>query len=333
MLLKGKAAVITGGARGIGGATAALFVRHGCRVVIADLLDVDGSRLAAILGAAAIFIRCDVTKEDEIEAAVALCVQRFGRIDVMFNNAGSGGTLQTVESMKVNDWDRVQDILLRSVVLGTKHAVRAMRAAGHGGSIINTASVAALEGGVGPIAYSVAKAGVISFSQQAAVPLGKHEIRVNAICPGGIMTPLIVGAGVGDKSWTGKVGLTDEMVGALIEEREAEFALMQPIRRAGRPGDIANTALYLASELSTYVTGQRIVVDGGLTAGRDPANELERSIELVTDPERLADKQSLAKLPKERRVVASLKQDYQRVAANALRRLQGLPRQGQQAKL
>jgi hypothetical protein len=179
----------------------------------------------------------------------------------------------------------------------------------------------------------VAKAGVISFSQQAAVPLGKHEIRVNAICPGGIMTPLIVGAGVGDKSWTGKVDLTDEMVGALIEEREAEFALMQPIRRAGRPGDIANTALYLASELSTYVTGQRIVVDGGLTAGRDPANELERSIELVTDPERLADKQSLAKLPKERRVVASLKQDYQRVAANALRRLQGLPRQGQQAKL
>ena len=114
-----------------------------------------------------------------------------------------------------------------------------------------------------------------------------------------------------------------------MEEREAELALMQPIRRAGRPEDIANTALFLASELSTFVTGQRIAVDGGLTSGRDPANELERSIELVTDPGRLADMQALAELPRERRVVASLKQDYQRTAANASRRLQ----RRQQAKL
>jgi NAD(P)-dependent dehydrogenase (short-subunit alcohol dehydrogenase family) len=250
--LDNKVAVITGGASGIGAATVKRFCAEGAAVVIADLNEAGGRELADAVtasGGRATFQRVDVSVEADVQAAMQRAVSTYGRLDAVFNNAGLGGAIGPLEATRVEDWDRTQAVLLRGVFLGIKHAIPHLRAAG-GGSIISTASVAGLRGGAGPHAYSAAKAGVVNLTRSAALELGKDLIRVNCICPGGIHTPL----------------LTSRFPGG-AEALAPLLAMLQPIPRAGYPEDIANMALFLASDESSFVTGAAMVVDGGFTAG------------------------------------------------------------------
>ncbi len=250
--LEGKVAVITGAASGMGRATAARFAAEGASIVIADL-NAEGGEAAVREcrenGAHAVFQKTDVTAEAEIKAAIDRAVKEFGKLDVVFNNAGLAGALGSLEETTAEHWDRTFAILLRGVFLGIKHAAPEMRKSG-GGSIISTASVAGLRGGAGPLVYSVAKAGVIHLTKCAALELGRDRIRVNCICPGGINTPLI------HKHIPGG----DPVVRQLLDN-------IQPIPRAGTGEDIAGAALYLASDESEWVSGTAMVVDGGLMAG------------------------------------------------------------------
>jgi NAD(P)-dependent dehydrogenase (short-subunit alcohol dehydrogenase family) len=258
--LAGKVAVITGGASGMGKATTLRFCEEGARVVVADLNPASGESMQAEAAArgqgdAVRFIRTDVAEEAEVAAAMAAAVEHFGRLDVVFNNAGVGGAFGAVTEIEVEDWDYTFDVLVRGVFLGTKHGARIMRAQGGGGSIINTASIAGMSGGGGPQAYSAAKAAVINLTRSTAVELAPDRIRVNAICPGVILTPLF------------HRGREQEM---------AERArTVQPWPETGQPEDIAAAALFLASDESAFVTGHPLVVDGGLTAaGPDLADRL-----------------------------------------------------------
>jgi NAD(P)-dependent dehydrogenase (short-subunit alcohol dehydrogenase family) len=250
--LTGKVAVITGGASGIGEATARLFIKEGASVVIADMQDDRGQALADELGEQARFCHVEVRQEAEVKAAVDLAVSTWGRLDCMFNNAGFGGVLGPIESTPVDDFDMTMDVLVRGVFLGIKHAAPVMKAQ-RSGSIINTGSIAGLVAGRGPLVYSTAKAAVIHLSKTVAMELAEDFIRVNAVCPGYIATPLSANT----------VGRPD----ALIEERIDGYTERQPIPRPGRPIDIAELALWLASDRSTFVTGQAMTVDGGAVTG------------------------------------------------------------------
>lgn len=251
MRLKDKVAVITGGASGMGRATVLRFLAEGASVVIADFNPLTGDETVALAQAAGhrnrvSFIRTDVAREADVEAMIAHAVDRFDRLDILFNNAGVGGAIGPLTETSVADWDYTFDVLAKGVFLGLKHGARRMQSQGSGGSIINTASIAGLSGDGGPLAYSAAKAAVISLTQSAAVELARHRIRVNAICPGFIATPL---AGGGDAE----------------RVREA-FAKSQPWPETGTGEHIAGAALFLASDDATFVTGEALVVDGGLTA-------------------------------------------------------------------
>ncbi len=195
--LDGKVAVVTGGASGMGKATVELFLREGAQ---------RGGRRISTKRTAALcsrswraegwadrvdFVRVDVAEEDQVVAMLDRARERFGRLDVLFNNAGVGGAFGPITEISVEDWDFTQAVLLRSVFLGIKHGARMLIEQGQGGSIINTASIAGLRGGGGPQAYSAAKAGVINLTQTTAVELAQHHVRVNAICPGVIVTPLM----------------------------------------------------------------------------------------------------------------------------------------------
>ena len=250
--LDNKVAVVTGGASGIGEATVRQFVEEGAKVVIADMQQERGQNLADELGDAAVFVAVEVRQEEQIKAAIDTAVENWSRLDCIFNNAGFGGVLGPVEDIPVEEFDMSFDVLVRGVFLGMKHAIPTMKKQGSG-SIINTGSIAAVTAGRGPLIYSVCKAAVVQLSKVTAMSLGEHSIRVNAICPGYIATPLS----------TNTVGRPDEK----IEERLQGMEYQQPIPRVGRPEDIANMALYLASDRSTFVTGQAIVVDGGAATG------------------------------------------------------------------
>jgi len=250
--LDGKVAVITGGASGIGESAARLFVAEGARVVIADMQQERGAALADELGEAALFRQVEVRQEDEVKAAVDLATDTWGRLDCMFNNAGFGGVLGPVEDIPVEDFDLTMDVLLRGVFLGMKHAVPVMKKQ-QSGSIINTGSIAGVTAGRGPLVYSAAKAAVVQLSKVSAMELGGHFIRVNCLCPGYIATPLSANT----------VGRPDE----LIEKTHHTYPVRQPIPRTGMPDDIAQMALFLASDRSSFVTGQAIVVDGGAATG------------------------------------------------------------------
>ncbi len=244
--LAGKVAVITGAASGMGLATAERFVAEGAKVVIADFNADAGRAAAEALGPSARFTRCDVSVEDDVAAAVALATDAFGRLDVMFNNAGIGGAFGPITELEVDHWDSTFAVLVRGVFLGTKHAARVLIEQGEGGSIINTASVAGLGGGAGPQAYSAAKAAVVNLTTTTALELAPHSIRVNAICPGVIFTPLMHGGDVDDAE-------------AMIDE-------LQPLPKRGEGADIAGAALWLAGDDSAFVSGQSIAVDGALLA-------------------------------------------------------------------
>jgi len=255
--LDGKVAVITGGASGIGDATARLFVREGCRVVIADVQDDRGARLAGELGPSAGYLHADVSEEAHVAGAIAHAVSRFGRLDCLFNNAGAGGVAGPIEEIAADGFDRTMGVLLRGVFLGMKHAAPIMKRQG-GGSIVSTASVAGLQAGYGPHVYSAAKAAVVHLTRSVAMELGESGVRVNCICPGGIATPIFGSA----------MGLAGPEADRVAELMKTLLATRQPIQRAGLPEDIARAALWLASEDSSFVNGHALIVDGGLTGGR-----------------------------------------------------------------
>lgn len=244
--LDGRVAVITGAASGMGLATAERFVAEGAAVVIADFNAESGQAAADRLGDRCRFTKCDVAIEDDVAAAIALATDAFGRLDCVFNNAGVGGAFGPITEVKADDWDVTFAILTKGVFLGIKHAARVMIDQGHGGSIINTASIAGVGGGAGPQAYSAAKAAVINLTKTTAVELAPHSIRVNAICPGLIFTPLMHSG----------------------DEEDAERVMMdnQPLKQRGEPSDIAGAALFLAGPDSGFVSGESIIVDGGLLA-------------------------------------------------------------------
>ncbi len=253
--LDDKVAVITGGASGIGEASVRLFAAEGAEVVVADVQDERGRRLASELDAE--YVHADVTREEDVEAAVSHAVDVYGRLDCMFNNAGIAGAVGPIESVTVEAFDRTVAVLLRGVFLGVKHAAPVMRAQG-GGSIINTASVAAVRTGYGNHVYSAAKAGVVQLTRSVAMELGEDNVRVNCVLPGFIPTPMIARArGVPLGEADGKLGVITEAF------REA-----QPIRRPGHPDDIAKAVLWLASDDSGFVNGHALVVDGGVSGGR-----------------------------------------------------------------
>jgi len=258
MRLEGRVAVITGGASGMGLATVRRFLAEGARVVIADFNAETGASAAAEAEAAGhegacVFQRTDVAREADVAAALALAVERFGRLDVVFNNAGVGGAIGPLTETSEADWDYTFDVLAKGVFFGIKHGARILRQQGEGGSIINTASIAALSGDGGPFVYSAAKAAVVNMTRSAAVELGADRIRVNAICPGFIATPLAAG---GDPATI-----------------EAAFARAQPWPEHGRGEHIAGAALFLASDDARFVTGEALVVDGGLTAAGPKLSE------------------------------------------------------------
>ena len=251
--LAGKTAIITGGASGIGAATARLFVQEGARVLIADAQTEPGEKLAAELGEAAAFHHVDVTREDDVRAVVEDAVKRWDRLDCIYNNAGFGGALGSIETTTVEEFDITFDVLLKGVFLGIKHAAPVMRAQG-GGSIISTASVAGLKTGESPHLYSVAKAAVIHLTKSVALELGEHGIRVNCICPGIVATPLAAGRPKASEQ--------------TLQKFADALARTQAMGHVGQPEDIARAALWLASDESSWVTGHAQVVDGGAFAGR-----------------------------------------------------------------
>lgn len=250
--LNDKVALITGAASGMGAATARTFAAEGARVLIADLQEEAGGALADELGDAALFERCDVSVEDDVANAVDRAESDWGRLDCIFNNAGFGGAIGPVDETSTDDFGITMDVLVKGVFFGMKHAAPIMKRQ-RGGSIISTASVAARYGGWSPHAYSAAKAAVIALTRSVALEMADWDVRVNCISPGVIETPLAVGR-----------GFTPEA----IERFRSENTEAQPLARVGAPDDIAHCALWLASDESTFVTGQDIVVDGGFSAGR-----------------------------------------------------------------
>jgi NAD(P)-dependent dehydrogenase (short-subunit alcohol dehydrogenase family) len=263
--LDGKVAVITGGSSGIGNASVRLFIKEGAQVVFGDIQDEIGIALAEELGPNALYLHTDVRNESEIKALIDLAVERFGRLDCIFNNAGFPGVGGPIDEIPTDGFDVTMEIMFRSVFLGMKHAAPIMKEQGSG-SIISTASVAGLRTGMGGHVYSSAKAAIIHLTRTVSMELGEFNIRVNCICPGGIATA-IFGRGL---------GFEQDKADRFKEVIKMNLAELQPIRRAGVPEDIAKAALWLASDDSAFVSGHPLVVDGGLIGGRMPSQNQDQ---------------------------------------------------------
>ena len=249
----GKVALITGAASGLGEATARLLVAEGGRVVVADYSDERGRNVVGSLGDAAVFARCDVTVEADVAAAADLAMSTWGRLDGAFANAGIVGVVGPIAETPMDDFDRTMAVLVRGVFVTVKHAARVMQAAGNGGAIVMTSSFAGVLGGLGPHAYSVAKAGVIGLARSAAAELAQFRIRVNAIAPGSIPTGMTAHVITGDPD--------------ALEQTAVHIGANSPLGRSGSTLDIAEAALYFMSDAGSYVTGQTLVVDAGVTSG------------------------------------------------------------------
>lgn len=261
--LAGKVAIVTGGASGIGRGTAERFVTEGAKVVIADVDADSGTACAAELGGGAAFKQTDVADVDQVRQLVDFAVDTFGRLDVMFNNAGiSGVRHQRLEEEDFADFHRVMGVNLLGVMAGTKEAARAMRATG-GGSIINIASIGGVQPAPGLWAYHGSKSAVIFFSRCAAVDLGQYAIRVNCLAPGNIETPIL--------SSVMAANMGEEERDAVMRAVRQFIISRQAIRRQGTTEDVAQAALYFASDRSSYVTGSLLPIDAGITAGAVPS--------------------------------------------------------------
>lgn len=254
--LEGKVAVITGAASGIGKAAAELFIAEGAKVVAADISDEQGIALQQAHEGGLVYAHTDVTSETDIDTAVQTAVREFGKLDIIFNNAGAPGDPSPLLEIGTDGFDRTIALLTRSVVLGTKYAARQFIAQGTPGAIVNTASSAGLQAGWSTAGYTVGKHAVVGVTRQAAAELGRHRIRSNAIAPGIIRTPIIA------RAFGVPLDQADEF-SAFLEERHGA---LQPIGRLGLPEDIAEAALWLASDASSFVTGILLPVDGGATS-------------------------------------------------------------------
>ena len=251
-----KVAIITGGTSGMGESTARRFAAEGATVVLTGRSEEKGGQIADELGDRGVYLRTDVSVPDEVEHMIKWTADRFGRIDCLFNNAGAGENVDSIEDVTADGIRTEFDLLVTGVLLGMKHVVPIMRNQG-AGSIVNNASIAGKGSVYGPLVYSAAKAAVINATQWVAMELAGQGIRVNSISPGAVYTPIFA------KVWDpeGKDPKTTEK-----KVREA-FANMVPVGRAGEGEDVASLLVFLASDESAYVTGQDIAVDGGLTTG------------------------------------------------------------------
>jgi NAD(P)-dependent dehydrogenase (short-subunit alcohol dehydrogenase family) len=241
-------ALVTGGASGIGRATVQLMLERGWKVVAADVNELSGRQLVEELGAgdALEFVRADVSDEAQVRASVNQVRNRFGAIGCVVNNAGLGGAFGPLTEIEVEDWDFTFSVLLRGPFLGIKHAARAMREQGTGGSIVNIGSISALVAGVSPQAYATAKAALLGLTRVAAIEFAADRIRVNTVNPGFIKTPL-----------------TSAAAGSAVGEA---FRRALPWPEEGTPGDIARVVVFFAGEDSGFVTGESLNVDGGMIA-------------------------------------------------------------------
>jgi len=254
--LENKVAVITGGVSGIGLATVELFVAEGASVVVGDIQDDLGAGLETRFPGKVIYKFTDVTDDAAVEALVDTAVDRFGKLDIMFNNAGTGGDRAAIVDLTAEGMSKTLALLTTSVVSGHKYAGRQFLKQGTGGSIISTASAAGIEGGWSSAAYTVAKHSVLGIVRQAVAEFGRDNIRSNAICPGVIMTPIMASA----------FGITADKASEFETFLAARLAKTQPGGRVGYPRDIAEVAVFLGSDSSAYVNGAVIPVDGGCTA-------------------------------------------------------------------
>ena len=253
MRLKDKVAIVTGAASGIGRASALLFAQEGARVVVADIQEREGQETAHAIranGGEATFVRVDVTRSDDVRLLYATTRAAYGGLHVLFANAGIGGFATHLAEISEERWQRVIDTNLTGPFLSLKYGLPMLIEAG-GGSAILTASIGGLVAFPGSAAYSAAKGGIIAMARTAAIEYADRGVRVNAICPGYIQTPLS-GARLG---------------GAVREAFYAKLAEDAPLKRVGMPEDIARLALFLASDESSYMTGLAIAVDGGVVAG------------------------------------------------------------------
>jgi NAD(P)-dependent dehydrogenase (short-subunit alcohol dehydrogenase family) len=258
--LAGKVAVVTGGASGLGRAMVERFAAEGATVVIADVDAEGGAALAEQLGEAAAFQRTDVTDADQVQALVDTTVERFGGLHVMVNNAGVGSAMARFLHDDLTDFHRVMDIDVLGVLLGSQRAARHMKEHG-GGSIINVSSTAGLDAGAALVTYRAAKAAVIHASRSIALDVAGYGVRVNCLVPGGIRTPMT----------------------ASTYDVDAVRQLTQPLNREGLPEDVAEAALFLASDRSAQITGVTLPVDGGTTAG-PPATQLKLLMSRPPEP-------------------------------------------------
>jgi len=254
--LEGKIALITGAGSGIGRATAMLFAQEGARVAVADWDEPAAKNVVGEIGEGAIAIKVDVSKAGDVEKMIAAVVSRFGRLDILYNNAGVC-IPGMVHTMSEEAWDRTININLKGVFLGCKYGLAQMIKQG-GGVILNTASVAGLEGHCGLPDYCASKHGVIGLTKSIALDYAQHNIRANCICPGGVQT-----------------NIAREIVGRIAPEQLMKMGQMamahSPIKRQAQPEEIARAALFLCSEDSSFITGHTMIVDGGWMAGHHMA--------------------------------------------------------------
>lgn len=251
--LADKVAVITGAASGFGAATARRFVAEGCRVVLGDIQEGPATALLRELGDGAAFAVCDVTREEHVAGLVDLAVDRFGRLDIMFNNAGIVGAVGPIDTTPAEEWKATVDVLLHGVFYGMKHAARVMKPQ-RAGAIVSMASTAGIMGGLGPHAYAACKHAVVGMTKNVGAELCRFGIRVNAIAPAGMATAMVADVITGDPND--------------IEGAKKSLAASSPL--AGRPGlaeDVANAALWLASDESGYTNGHVLTTDAGTTTG------------------------------------------------------------------
>jgi meso-butanediol dehydrogenase / (S,S)-butanediol dehydrogenase / diacetyl reductase len=247
--LDGQVAIVTGGGAGIGAATARRFAREGAAVVIADLSGTRAEKVASEIaraGGKAATIKMDAADPEGVQATIRRAIDSFGRLDVMFNNAGYA-ELGTIEETAIQSWNRVLGVTLTSTFLGIKFSLPIMRKQG-GGAIVNTASISGTRGDYGLGSYNAAKAGVINLTRAAAMENARYKIRVNCVCPGAINTRA-----------------PELMAGNRADEFRRLQGEVAPLGRIGEPEEIANTVLFLASDEASFITGEAIVVDGGLT--------------------------------------------------------------------